>query len=65
MRRFRSICFSAAVPGQGGYQHINEQFQDYWIEKFRARGYTAYDMLRMKGAPLGKIDFLGALRIGG
>ena len=26
---------------------------------------TAYDMLRMKGAPLGKIDFLGALRIGG
>ena len=25
---------------------------------------TAYDMLRMKGAPLGKIDFLGALRIG-
>src|SRR5262245_11172427 len=25
---------------------------------------TAYDMLRMKGAPIGKIDFLGALRIG-
>ena len=25
---------------------------------------TAYDMLRMKGAPLGKIDFLGQLRIG-
>lgn len=43
-----TICFSAAVPGQGGYQHINEQFQDYWIEKFRARGYTAYDMLRPK-----------------
>jgi uncharacterized protein len=25
---------------------------------------TAYDMLRMKGAPLGKRDFLGAMRIG-
>ena len=25
---------------------------------------TAYDMLRMKGVPLGKIDFLGPLRIG-
>jgi uncharacterized protein len=25
---------------------------------------TAYDMLRMKGAPLGKADFLGAMRIG-
>jgi hypothetical protein len=25
---------------------------------------TAYDMLRMKGAPLGKADFLGPMRIG-
>jgi uncharacterized protein len=25
---------------------------------------TAYDMLRMRGAPLGKRDFLGAMRIG-
>ena len=25
---------------------------------------TAYDMLRMRGAPLGKIDFLGQLRTG-
>ena len=25
---------------------------------------TAYDMLRMKGVPLGKIDFLGQMRIG-
>jgi len=25
---------------------------------------TAYDILRMKGVPLGKIDFLGQLRIG-
>lgn len=25
---------------------------------------TAYDMLRMRGAPLGKRDFLGALRMG-
>jgi hypothetical protein len=25
---------------------------------------TAYDMLRIKGVPLGKIDFLGKLRIG-
>ncbi len=25
---------------------------------------TAYDMLRMKGVPIGKIDFLGPMRIG-
>ncbi len=33
------ILFSAAVPGQGGVHHVNEQWQSYWIEKFEKRGY--------------------------
>lgn len=28
------VLFSAAVPGQGGNGHINEQPYTYWIEKF-------------------------------
>jgi len=40
------ILFSAAVPGQGGEQHINEQPLDYWRNKFMARGYEAFDFLR-------------------
>jgi SAM-dependent methyltransferase len=40
------ILFSAAVPGQGGFLHVNEQPQDYWIERFRRRGFIAYDVLR-------------------
>lgn len=40
------ILFSAAVPGQGGENHINEQWQDYWIEKFAARGYLADTSVR-------------------
>jgi len=40
------IFFSAAIPGQGGFQHVNEQLQDYWIERFRAREFTAYDVIR-------------------
>ncbi len=40
------ILFSAAIPGQGGFQHVNEQLQDYWIERFRGRGFTAYDVIR-------------------
>lgn len=40
------IVFSAAVPGQGGFRHINEQWQEYWIERFRQRGFVAYDVLR-------------------
>jgi len=34
------VIFSAAVPGQGGHGHINEQDQSYWREKFEARGYA-------------------------
>lgn len=33
------ILFSAAVPGQGGIHHVNEQWQSYWIKKFEKRGY--------------------------
>jgi hypothetical protein len=32
------VC-SAATPGQGGTDHLNEQPHEYWIDKFRTRGY--------------------------
>lgn len=41
-----TIVFSAAIPGQGGYNHINEQWQDYWVEKFEKKGYVAIDIIR-------------------
>jgi SAM-dependent methyltransferase len=40
------ILFSAAIPGQGGECHINEQPLDYWRNKFLARQYEAFDFLR-------------------
>jgi SAM-dependent methyltransferase len=40
------VLFSAAVPGQGGENHINEQPLSYWRALFRARGYAAIDYLR-------------------
>lgn len=40
------ILFSAAVPGQGGYWHINEQWPSYWSDLFAKRGYAAVDALR-------------------
>jgi SAM-dependent methyltransferase len=40
------ILFSAAVPFQGGTRHLNEQWQDWWAERFRARGFTAVDCVR-------------------
>ncbi len=40
------VLFSAAVVGQGGECHINEQPLSFWQEKFAARGYVAHDCLR-------------------
>jgi SAM-dependent methyltransferase len=40
------IIFSAAVPGQGGERHVNEQSIEYWVKKFLSRGYFAFDWIR-------------------
>jgi SAM-dependent methyltransferase len=40
------VLFSAAVPYQGGFRHINEQWQSYWASLFEARGFLNYDPLR-------------------
>ncbi len=40
------ILFSAAIPGQGGQHHINEQFLTYWEAKFKVHGYEVHDILR-------------------
>ena len=32
------VVFTAAHPGQGGRDHVNEQPAAYWIEKFRHQG---------------------------
>ena len=40
------ILFSAAVPGQGGENHINERKIEYWRNLFKLKGYLAYDAIR-------------------
>jgi hypothetical protein len=40
------VFFSAAVPGQGGEFHINEQPLDYWVNLFRLRGFDLFDAVR-------------------
>ena len=40
------VVFSAAVPGQGGTHHINEQWPSYWIALFEEQGFEALDCLR-------------------
>lgn len=41
-----AILFSAAIPGQGGTHHVNEQWPGYWANMFSELGYLAFDRLR-------------------
>lgn len=40
------VLFSAAIPGQGGTNHVNEQWPAYWVEKFNHFGFDCFDVLR-------------------
>lgn len=40
------VLFSAAIPGQGGTHHVNEQWPSYWIPLFEQQGFTPVDCLR-------------------
>jgi SAM-dependent methyltransferase len=42
------VLFSAAIPGQARTPgvHLNEQWQDYWVELFRQNGFAVIDAFR-------------------
>src|SRR5215469_1528424 len=42
------VLFSAAIPGQGGRDHVNEQWQTYWTLIFSQYNYTVCDVVRPK-----------------
>ena len=42
------ILFSAAIPSQGGENHLNEQWPEYWTELFNSKGFVVVDALRRR-----------------
>jgi len=46
VRHGEVIVFSAAIPRQGGQNHLNEQWPEYWREKFEIHGYYFHDIIR-------------------
>lgn len=40
------VLFSGAIPHQGGTNHINEQWPEYWAELFAEHDYVPVDALR-------------------
>jgi SAM-dependent methyltransferase len=50
------ILFSAAVPGQGGEFHVNEQPHEYWRSKFARRGFSIFDFIRPNVSAIKEIE---------
>jgi len=48
VRHGDAILFSAAVPGQGGTHHVNEQWLSSWVERFAIHGFTIFDLIRSR-----------------
>jgi hypothetical protein len=40
------LVFSAAIPRQGGVDHINEQKPQYWVDKFWSREFVPLEIIR-------------------
>ena len=54
------ILFSAAIPGQGGTHHVNEQWPEYWANIFHKKDYLAIDCIRPLIWNDGQIEFFYA-----
>lgn len=52
-----TIIFSAALPMQGGQNHLNEQWPSYWQKLFAEHGYTSHDSLRERFWDNKEIDY--------
>lgn len=51
------IIFSAAIPFQGGYKHLNEQWPEYWAKIFQKQNFIAIDCLRKLFWNNPKVDY--------
>ena len=52
-----TIVFSAAIPGQGGTNHINEQPHEYWHKLFEQNGFKREDVLRLAVAGCDNVEW--------
>jgi hypothetical protein len=40
------VLFGAAIPGQGGFRHVNERWQSHWVDLFDGKGFDTFDIFR-------------------
>lgn len=58
-----AVLFSAAVPGQGGTHHVNEQWPEYWARLFSERGFACLDCFRHQVWKDGRVEWWYAQNI--
>ena len=51
------VVFSAAIPGQDGFMHINLRSPGYWKEAFAKRGFQRFDLIRPRIIADGSMAF--------
>lgn len=51
------VLFSAAIPFQGGTNHVNEQWLEYWMVLFAEQGFQGIDCIRKRIWHDGRIPF--------
>jgi SAM-dependent methyltransferase len=51
------VLFSAAIPFQCGFNHLNEQWQDYWAKLFHKQGFLPVDCIRKHIWKNDKVEF--------
>ena len=51
------IVFSAAIPGQGGTQHVNERWASEWAADFKRLDYDVIDCLRDRVWDDARVEF--------
>lgn len=57
VRHSKRVLFSAAVPGQGGENHVNEQPCEFWRDLFGQRGYRLFDFVRPQVQRILEIEY--------
>jgi SAM-dependent methyltransferase len=51
------VLFSAALPGQGGTDHINEQYLSKWASLFATHDFVALDLIRHQIWNIAEVDW--------
>jgi SAM-dependent methyltransferase len=52
-----TIVFSAAIPLQLGFHHVNERWPGHWIEKFARREFSLVDRARFQFWTSAKVEY--------